>query len=180
MDRRSLLKSAAALTATAALPAAPVNAAIVADAVEVAPVVPLKASPYANYVWEWFVSYDGETYYESFPTKEEAIKYAQQCEYSVVAECIQRDFRLDISGYWLLEHLNDNNMELIGEGEGIECTPEQEKDLEKMVQRAIEAWIVKHNINITAWSFDGVRNETDVPPPDASSHISHVREDEHG
>ncbi|MGY4621995.1 hypothetical protein ACVWZ4_007222 [Bradyrhizobium sp. USDA 4472] len=169
MDRRSLLKSAAALSAAAALPAATsAPAAIAADAAVPAVVAPLKANPYTNYVWEWFVSHDGETYYEGFPTKEEALQYAQQCDYSLIAECHQQDFRLDIDGYWLIDHLNDANCDLIGEGDGIEATNEQRLDLEKMVQSAIEAWVVKHNIKITAWTFDGTQNETNVPLPAAS------------
>ena len=161
MDRRSLLKTAAALPAVALVPAAPVlpEAAIEAPT----PIAPVSLRPYANYVWEWFVSNDGCTYYEGFATKEEAVQYAKQSDYCIVAECIQQDFDLNIDSYWLLDHLNDNNTELIGEGEGIECTKEQADDLEKMIQRAIEAWVVKHNISLTAWSFGGVRNETDVP-----------------
>jgi len=134
-----------------------------AEAAAALPVQPAKLTPYGNYVWQWFVSNDGETYYEPFPTKEEAIEYAKQSEYSLIAECMQQDFDLGVPAYWIIEHINDSNMERIGEGEGIECTAAQERDLEAMVQKAIEAWVVKHNISITAWSFDGVRNETAVP-----------------
>lgn len=159
MDRRSLLKSAAALR-----PYSPTAAAVAAtEPAALAPLVqPVKASPYASYVWEWFVSHDGETYYEGFPTKEEAIKYAQQSEYSLVAECRQQDFRLDISGDWIVERLNEDNYELIGEGDGIDCTSAQQADLERMVGRAIEAWVVKHGINITAWSFEETKNQTEI------------------
>lgn len=159
MDRRSLLKSAAVLPAAALVPSFPTIAAIIEPA---APVAPLSVRPYADYVWEWFVSHDGETYYEGFSTKEEAIQYAQQSDYCVIAECVQQDFDLSVSAYDILERINDNNMELIGDGEGIECTREQERDLEEMVQRSIEAWTIKHSINLTAWSFAGMRNETDV------------------
>jgi hypothetical protein len=162
MDRRTLLKSAAAASAAAIVPAVAVEAAPVVAEVAAPIQAPAKLSPYGSYVWEWFVSNDGETYYEPFPTKEEAMEYARSSEYSLVAECIQQDFDLGISGYWLLDHINDQNYELIGEGEGVECTSEQERDLEAMVQRAIEAWVVKHNISLTAWSFAGVRNETAV------------------
>lgn len=168
MDRRSLLKAAVVLPAAAAVPVASIPDAV-ADVISeppapVASIASIKANPYVNYVWQWFVSNDGETYYEGFETKEAAIEYAKQSEYCLIAECVQQDFRLSIDGYWLLEQLNDNNMELTGEGEGIECTPAQERDLEHMVQKAIEAWVVKHNISITAWSFDGVRNKESVEP----------------
>lgn len=162
MDRRSLLKSAAALSATAAV--APV--ATIADAAPAAEVItPANLTPYANYVWEWFVSHDGETYYEGFPTKEEALAYAKQEEYALVAECKQQDFCLELQGWRILEQLNDDNMEMMGEGEGIEATPAQERDLEDMVRRAIEAWVVKHGIRITAWSFADTQNETKVEAP---------------
>jgi len=162
MDRRSLLKSAAALSAAAAIPTVAVEAAAPAIPAAIVP-QPLNVKPYANYVWEWFVSHDGCTYYEGFATKEEALEYAQKCDYSLIAECMQQDFRLEVDGWRILEDLNETNYDLIGEGEGIECTNEQRLDLEAMVNRAIEAWVVKHGINITAWSFDGTRNETDVP-----------------
>jgi len=162
MDRRSLLKSAAALAAAAALPT-PVSVAAEAAPPMSAAVTPVKLKPYADYVWEWFVSHDGEVYHEAFATKEEAIEYAKDNEYAIVAECIQRDFRLDVSGWRIIEEINENNHELMGEDqEGIEATHAQEIDLEVMVKSAVEAWVVKHQINITAWSFDGIQNETSV------------------
>ncbi len=165
MDRRSLLKSAAALTATAAIP----SAAAQAVAVESAPVAPLvtpaKLSPYADYVWEWFVSHNGEVYHEGFPTKEEAVAYAQQCDYAIVAECKPQDFDLSIDGEWLLEHLDEQNYDRIGGGDGIAATQAQRAELGDMVTRAIEAWVVKNNIDIRAWSFGGHQNETRVDLP---------------
>lgn len=169
MDRRTLLKTVAVLPATALIPAIP---AVAETAQMATPIAPLSVRPYADYVWQWFVSHDGETYYESFPTKEEAVQYAQQCDYSLIAECMQQDFRLGVDGYRLIEELNESNYDLIGEGEGIECSNAQRVDLENMVQKAIEAWVVKHNINITAWSFDGTRNETDVPLPETTLALS--------
>lgn len=167
-SRRDFLRVSTTAAAAAMLPAVAVEAA--PEAPIAGPVTPAKLTPYANYVWQWFVSNDGETYYEPFPTKEEAIEYAKQSDYCLIAECMQQDFDLGIPGYWIIEHINNNNMERIGEGEGIECTPAQERDLEVMVQKAIEAWVVKHNISITAWSFDGVRNETSV------EHTPHERQ----
>ncbi len=166
MDRRTLLKTVAAVPAVALMPATP---ALAEPAQAAAPVVPLSVKPYAKYAWEWFVSHDGETYYEGFPTKEDAIKYAQQCDYSLIAECKQQDFNLDIEGWQLIERLNEDNYELIGEGEGIECTAKQARDLGDMVTRAVEAWTIKHSIHLTAWSFADTKNETDVPerPRDA-------------
>jgi hypothetical protein len=168
--RRDFLKVGVAATAAGLAPAVSAEVGVISEPIAAPPPVPtpVKLRPYADYVWEWFVSHDGDVYYEAFPTKEEAIEYAQRCDYSIIAECIQQDFRLDVDGWRIIENLNDSNMELIGDGEGIECTADQERDLERMVQQAIEAWVVKHNINITAWSFDGTKNKMLVPERDAS------------
>lgn len=160
MDRRSLLKSVAVLTAAASAPGALVDA--LAPGPIIAAPIPLKVSPYANHIWQWFVSNDREVYYEAFETKEQAIEYARACDYSFVAECQQQDFRLEVDGERVLERLNEDNYEQIGEGEGVECTSAQTRDLSDMLTRALEAWVVKHSINITAWSFAETKNETEV------------------
>jgi hypothetical protein len=158
MDRRTLLKSAAALSAAVVVP---VTIAEAAPAV----VQPLKLSPYVNHVWQWFVSHDKEVYYEAFETMEQAIEYGKACGYSFVAECQQQDFRLEVDAERVLEWLNEDNYEQIGEGGGVECTSAQQRDLSDMLTRALEAWVVKHSINITAWSFADTKNETTVSRP---------------
>lgn len=162
MDRRSLLKTAAGLAVAATLPAtAPATAAEI-SAPSIAGLTPVKLNPYTDYVWEWFVSNDGEVYHESFATKEEAIEYAKACNYSIVAECVHQDFDLGISGDWIIEQINEANYDRVGEDEGITATRDQVLDLERMVKSAIEAWVVKNGIDITAWAFAGVRDETTV------------------
>lgn len=167
-SRRDFLKVGTVAVAASALPTTPPVAAFAEAAPVPAAIVPAKLSPYGNYVWEWFVSNDGETYYEPFPTKEEALEYARRSEYSLIAECQMQDFDLSIPAWVILERLDENNYERIGDGEGIQCTPAQDRDLEAMVQKAIEAWVVKHNINITAWSFGATKNQqavSETPAP---------------
>ena len=154
-SRRDFLKTAAAAAAVPVAVSIPVPAA---QAV-VPAVVP---KPYSNYVWEWFVSNDGEIYYESFETAEQAIEYAKQCDYSIVAEAKRQDFDISIDGWRILEQLNDDNYEQVGEGEGITCTKEQVNDLSRMLTQAFEAWVVKHGIDISAWSFGDIRNNQRV------------------
>lgn len=170
MDRRQLLKTALAAPVVAAVP--------VATSIE-APAIPLTApgptpanlKPYADYIFEWFVSHDGETYYEAFPTKKDAEEYARLCDYSIIAECRPQDFDLTVNAGRVIEDIDENNYERIGDGDGIgvRCTDEQEADLGMMLTRAMEAWVVKHNIDIRAWSFGDVRDEVRV---DMFPHLS--------
>lgn len=155
-SRRAFMKGAAALPAAGAIGALGMREVV--QAAEVATPV----SPYTNYPWQWFVSSDGDEYHDVFNTMQEAVEYAKQCQYSIVAECQQQDFDLSISGNTIIEWLDDNNYDTRGDCEGIECTNEQAKDLENMVTAAIEAWVVKHKISITAWTFAGVRNKTNI------------------
>lgn len=165
MDRRSLLKSAVAFTAAAALPATLAASEVVTATPAAVVAVPVKLKPYTDYVWEWFVSNDGEVFHESFATKEEAIEYAKECDYSIVAECKPQDFDLGISAGWVLEQINENNYDRTGEDEGVTATRDQELDLECMLKSAVEAWVVKHGIDIRAWAFAGMRDETHVDLP---------------
>lgn len=61
------------------------------------------------------------------------------------------------------EDLDEANTERVdGDGDGRvidDVTPDQERDLENMVNDAIEAWVAKHNLESTPWSFQEIRNE---------------------
>jgi TAT (twin-arginine translocation) pathway signal sequence len=167
-SRRAFIKTAAAVPAALAIGAPPLPDAAVAAPVTAAKVV----SPYTDYPWQWWCSHDDDTYYEAFPTMEEAIEYAKKNEFSIVAECCQQDFYLSVEGCDIIELLDGHNEEIIGEGEGIQCTTEQEKDLGAMVTAAIEAWVLKHNIDITGWTFGGVRNKIKIPQvPDTKGRL---------
>lgn len=159
-SRRSLLKGAAVIPAAAAVATSGLGTAATEAAA-----LPVPPTPYTEYPWRWFVSHDKEVYHDDFDTLEDALRYAQSSEYAYVAECRQQDFDLSLDGWQAIDYLNDQNGDRIGEGEGIECTPEQERDLDKMLTAAVEAWVVKHKIKITAWSFAETRNLTEVPEP---------------
>ena len=133
-------------------------------AAAIAPAVAVPAAAAPSYPWQWWFSYDGgDVYTEWFETKEEAIEHARNSGGGLVAECQQQDFHLRVEGDTILEILDGQNEEAIGEGDGIECTSEQADDLGKTVSDAIEAWAQKHKINLTAWTFGGVRNKIEVP-----------------
>lgn len=168
MDRRSLLKTAFGATAVAALPMIPATAEV-AVAATALPVAPPKLKPYVDYVWEWFVSHDGEVYHESFPTREAALEYAKACDYRLVSECRQQDFDIRIEGWEVIERLNEANYDQIGEGDGISCTNAQEGDLGDMLTQAMEAWAVKHAIDLRAWTFGAVRNTIDIDKLDTAT-----------
>jgi len=158
--RRDVFKIAAgaAATATAASVPAIVEAAPIAEAAAVLP-----ATPYTDYPWKWFCTYDGEIYYDPFETFEDAMESAKESDYSGVALCQEQDFDLTLHGDWVLEHLCDRNEELMNEdGDFLKCTPEQEKDLTQMLTATIEQWVMKHQISIKAWAFRHVKNETEV------------------
>lgn len=161
-SRRAFIQAGAAIPAAAI--AAAVNAPLITATVAA-------ACPYTDYAWQWFVSHDGDTYHDRFDTVEAAIEYARKCQYTVVAECKPQDFSLEVEGLEILELLDGNNEDMRGEGEGIECTQGQEDDLGKMVTAAIEAWVVKHNIAITAWTFGGVRNTIKLGETQEAPHV---------
>ena len=83
----------------------------------VEPPAPPLPTPYKDHPWSWWVSHDGETFYEHFETAAEAIDYAAKCEYSLVAECQQQDFNLSVDGDQIIELLYGQNEEMVGDGE---------------------------------------------------------------
>ena len=112
--------------------------------------------------WQWWVSFDGETYHDHFDSMEPAIKYATDCGYPIVAEALQGDYHLEVTGDEILELLYGQNEDMVGEGEFLEPTAEQIKALGDAVSEAIELWARKYNIDTTAWAFEGVRNRMKV------------------
>lgn len=145
-------------------------AAVIPAAVAISPVAPLAAEaalsiPTEPYPWGWYFSTDGgEMYHEQCDTMEQAIKIAKEYGGGLVAECQRQDFWLEVDGAEILEMLYMHNEEAIGEGEFIEATSEQERELGRMVTEAIGQWVAKNKIDITAWTFGGVRNRTFVEP----------------
>jgi hypothetical protein len=170
--RRAFIKATAALPAIAA-----VGVEVPAVAAPVVEAVPAAAlTPYTDYPWRWWVGHSEEVFNEWFETKEEALEFAKRDEASFVAECCQQDFSLDIDGYEVLELLEHNNEERIGEGDFFSCTDEQERDLGEMVTQAVEAWAIKHKIDLQAWTFGATRNSIKLDsPPLSSSEGQHDR-----
>jgi hypothetical protein len=163
--RQNMPNRRAFLAATAAAPIAAVAGTLpVAAATTIEPpVARLLPSPYKEHPWRWFVSQDKEIYHEDFDTLAEALECARTCDYSFVAEAQQQNYALDVDGDEILELLYGHNEEHVGEGEFLTPNRDQTSDLGKMVTAAIEAWAVKHQIDVTAWSFAETRNHTEVP-----------------
>ena len=158
ISRRAALKFAAALQVAAGAPVVASSATT-----ETAPAVAaLKAQ---SHPWRWWVGHDEEVYHTDFDTREEAVAYAQQCDYAYIAECQQQDFSLDIDADEILDGLANAQYDLIGEGEFIETTTEQRKDLGERLTRVMYEWAYENNISLTAWSFGAVRNRALVDAP---------------
>jgi hypothetical protein len=160
--RRAFIKSAAILPAAAA--AAPLMTAEAMPTTSTVPPVP--PTPYNDHPWQWWVGHDRERFSDCFNTREDALEAAEEEGYRVVAECKSQDYTLDIEGGDILEMIQGSNEDRLDEdGECIDCTDDQCRDLGDMVTRAVEEWVMKHNISIRAWAFGDVRNEMDIPRP---------------
>lgn len=147
-NRRQFMKSAIAAPIAASAASLP---AIAQDL----PAVVAAPEPYP---FSWYFSNYGDIYDEEFDTKEQALAYLRNVGEGMISECQRRDYDLSVDGWRILELINDDNEEARGEGEGIECTNEQERDLGEMVTAAVVAWARKHNIDTAAWTFGVVRN----------------------
>lgn len=104
------------------------------------------------YYWQCETHFNGP-----YPSREDAIEAGKKdCEdYSFnVQQADTQDYCLSMAGCDVIEELYGQNEDLIGEGDFIEPTPEQERDLGKMVTAAIYAWVEKHNIDTKAWALD--------------------------
>lgn len=151
--RAVLLGGGAVAVATVATPY--ILGAEAAVAVGIAPAVPVAAA----YPWEWWFSYDGYSYYESFKSKEGALEYLKDTGEGMIAECQRQDFDLTIDACEILERLQESNEDTIGDGDFLDYTREQENDLGEMLTRTMKEWVRKHKIKTTAWTFGDVRNE---------------------
>lgn len=118
-----------------------------------------------KYEYHWRVSFNrGEAYGNPHPSKESAAAEARASDGGLIAECLQQDFDLHLmDGDSILDMLADNNEERVSDdGDFIEATLEQRRDLAAMVDAAIAAWAEKHAINTTAYMFADVRNEEQI------------------
>lgn len=152
-NRRAFIKAAIAAPLAVKLP--------VIDAVA-EPLPAVAAAPI--HPWQWWFSYDGgEVYSEQFESMEAALKFLKSEGEGHIAECRQQDFDMELTGDTVFEALLGQNEEIIGEGNFLDgATSEQVDDLGRMVSAAIQAWVQKHNIDLTAWQFAGTRNKVEA------------------
>src|SRR6185369_11385951 len=118
--RRRFLQSAAVAPAVAAATAIPTVAA--------EPIAAVVAQPH-EYMW-YFSGDGGERYGEIFNTRDQALEFLKHEGYGLIAECQKQDYRLDIDGGDVIDMLYGQNEDYMDEdGEFIDCTPEQTRDL---------------------------------------------------
>lgn len=157
--RREFIAGAAAAPMAIAMAGNVAAASVTASIAEVTPAV-------EKHPFRWWISSDGgEVFSEMFDSKEAALaqleEYGEGC---MIAECQQQDFHLDLRGDEVIELLYDQNEELMNEdGEFLDVTPEQKKELGAMVTATIQAWVEKNKIKTTAWTFRRTRNEISAP-----------------
>ena len=158
--RRGILKATAALPVAAVLPATTqATPEVLPTTNAIVPGITRTIHP-----WRWWVSYDQEVCYEGFDTREEAVEYAKHSEYPYVLECKQQDFSLELDADEILEMLYDHQYDLVGEGEFIESTKEERKDLSERLTKVMYEWATEHRISLTAWSFAASRNCENIEP----------------
>jgi len=127
----------------------------------------------SKYQYQWRVSFDGgEVYGDPHNSKEDAVAEARERPHGgLIAECLQQDFDLSITGDSIIEALYGQNEDQMNDaGEFIDPSEEQTRDLGEMVSDAIAAWVEKHSIDTKAWMFADTKNDERVEgaPEDAA------------
>lgn len=108
---------------------------------------------------QWCYSWDGENYSNGlFDSKEEALKDAKDsmtdAEEVYIGIAVSPKLRWVSNEEQIIESMNENLYDDCGEyaEEGLEVTTEQEVDLGRMIDKAVEEWIDKHHIRPTCYS----------------------------
>jgi hypothetical protein len=159
ISRRAFVKTAGAAAAAATV-AIPAGAAVEPMAM-VEGVAGLAAAP--EYPFEWWVSLDGgELFSDRCNTREEAAEVARGYGGGIIAECQRAEFDLRITDNDLYDAMRAANEDAIGDGDFIEWTNEQGAELMEEVNAVIAAWVARHGINRTAWTFGCVRNQEKI------------------
>jgi hypothetical protein len=116
--------------------------------------------------YHWRVSHTGgEDFGPPQASKEAAIAEAKAIGGALIAECLQQDFNLSLSGDDIFEVLAGKNEDRQNEdSEFIDATTAEIDDLGAMVTATIHAWVEKHQIDVTAWVFADTRNEEMIAP----------------
>lgn len=125
-----------------------------------------------NFFWWWaYGTSDPEIFNGPFGTREEAIEAAKSSDGEItgftITEADRCIPRVDIfSADEVFERFEERNCECWDEdgGPGVDCTRDQEKDLEAMLAAAFEEWFKKHQIQRAGWAF-GVMRNTEVFNP---------------
>ena len=118
-----------------------------------------------NFKWWWAIgTSQPESYNGPCDTREQAIAEAQADDGNVHGFVIVEadrsvpDCKIFDAGR-MLEDYDEHNLECWGEdGADVQCTAEQEIDLEVMLTAAFDAWFKKHGISQSGWNFDTTRN----------------------
>ena len=164
LNRRKFLQSGSLGVAAASLPVAAATVTLAqGTALLGEAAAPLAVKTVVKYPFRWWVSHDGETYFDECETREEAVAIAANYRGgALIAECQQQDFDLRIDGWGLYELMQESNSELIGEGDFIDASSEQIDELENAVNAVIAAWAEKHRLNRAAWQFAETRNKEKI------------------
>lgn len=127
-----------------------------------------------NFQWWAATGQDPESYDGPFSTREEAVAQmmaedGRECGYTVI-EADKAIARSDIFDAGMIyERYEEYNEECWGEdGADFHTTREQDRDLERMLTEAFDAWFVKHGTRPRAWCFGETRNQQYVPPETAA------------
>jgi hypothetical protein len=120
-----------------------------------------------NFAWFWQTGAtdDHETYNGPCASRDEAIDEARANDGDVEGFCIVEADRSVPScevfdAGWVLERYAEHNEECWSEDGGeVDCTSEQERDLEAMLAATFEAWFAKHGISRQGWMFGTSRNQ---------------------
>lgn len=124
--------------------------------------------------WKWWVGHDEERYHTECDTRDEAVRIAsEEQDGGYIIEATQNG-NIAVSQYfdgdYFLEHAEDRGFADFGDPEGDSCifptTPDQIKDLEKMVRSTIDAWQKKHGLTFNGWRFAASRNQEYIPEKD--------------
>jgi hypothetical protein len=103
--------------------------------------------------WWTATSENAEEVHNECDTREEAIAAARNDEHDWIVSARRQDFDLTIYGDVILENFADSNYELVGEDQEFleKVTREQTDDLGAMLTATVQAWVVKHGIDVKAW-----------------------------
>lgn len=121
--------------------------------------------------WWWAIGIkDAEFYNGPCETRDQAIAEARGDdgdEYGFVIieadRSVPKTTIFDAGG--VFERYNEWNEECWGEdGADIDCTREQELDLEAMLAAAFDEWFKKHGIERRGWAFGTTRNQETFQP----------------